>query len=167
MRKLFNKSTSNQENMWDRLLELLLERENLKEQRTRKRMMKIRHLLTERFNNAEVQEICFDLGIDYENFSNEKNKRIMSLLETINHRNMNEDLIAWIYEHRPDVKPEISVILESTRKDADEKLNLLINNTEDLIQIEIMNHIFTDSKHADALLKLFSKYLRTKCFPLE
>lgn len=59
-------------------------------------------LLDARFSGAELDELCFHLGVDSENFPAEKRKRVRELIGYITRRGRLADLLAAARAARPD-----------------------------------------------------------------
>lgn len=68
-------------------------------------LTQLRLTLTERLDREEIQAICFDLGIDYDNIpGSTKSARVRELLAYLSRRNELEKLLAWIQKHRSDIQ---------------------------------------------------------------
>jgi hypothetical protein len=64
----------------------------------------LRQLLAERFDNEELQTICFDLGIDPDNLPGQaKSARARELISYLERRNQLGKLYTWIRQHRIDI----------------------------------------------------------------
>lgn len=69
-----------------------------------KHLTQLRQILSERFSEAELRILTFDLGLDYETLPGDnKNIKAMELVEAMNRRNRLQDLITEGQRHRQDV----------------------------------------------------------------
>jgi formylglycine-generating enzyme required for sulfatase activity len=64
----------------------------------------LRTLLAERMSLSDVQAICFDLAVDFEDLGGSaKSDRLIALLKRLDREGRLSDLVAWGREQRPDI----------------------------------------------------------------
>jgi hypothetical protein len=63
----------------------------------------LRRLLTERFKEEELNTLCFDLGIRYEDFGSGISTKARNLIEHLEDRNRLSNLVKWGRRNRPDI----------------------------------------------------------------
>ncbi len=72
------------------------------QQTTHHNRMKLRELLNMYFSESEIQALCFDLNIDYENLpGNRKGDKVIGLLASIERREQIPDLLKLCAARRP------------------------------------------------------------------
>lgn len=65
---------------------------------------RLRRLLTERFSDDDLRNLCFDLGVDYEDLPGEaKGGKVRELLLHLDNRDCIDDLIDAVQKERPGV----------------------------------------------------------------
>lgn len=65
----------------------------------------IRLLLTERMNLQEIQTVCSDLGINYDELSGEgRTAKIREMIGYLERRQSRDRLLEWIRQNRPDIE---------------------------------------------------------------
>jgi hypothetical protein len=71
-------------------------------------LVHLRQVLADRFSPGDLQTLCFDLGIAYENLSGEEHRlKALNLIQTLERTNRIDDLIAFGQKIRPDVNWQI------------------------------------------------------------
>lgn len=71
-------------------------------------LVHLRHILTERFSQNDLQMLCYDLDISYENLSGDVPKiKALNLLKTLENSNRIDDLIKVGKNIRPNIKWEL------------------------------------------------------------
>ncbi len=75
----------------------------------------LRKTLVEHFSEEEVRDMCFDLGIDYENLPGAgKNSKVRELISYFERQKRTGDLVAWARQMRPVVQWDtVSYVAES------------------------------------------------------
>ena len=64
---------------------------------------KLKQVLTERFDNGELRDLCSELGVDHENLGAGKAEKIRGLIAYLDRRNRLPDLAEAIRRSRPDI----------------------------------------------------------------
>ncbi|MCA9945183.1 MAG: LacI family DNA-binding transcriptional regulator [Anaerolineales bacterium] len=68
-------------------------------------LVKLHKIITKRFNNSELNELCFHLGIDFDNLSGETyTNKVMNLITYLERRNQIPQLIHACKELRPNLE---------------------------------------------------------------
>ncbi len=81
-----------------------LRRVNQQQQVPHNLLVYLRRVLAERFSPAELQMLCFDLGVSYDNLgANEHGLKALQLLQTLERTNRIDELIAFGQALRPDI----------------------------------------------------------------
>jgi hypothetical protein len=71
-------------------------------------LVHLRQVLADRFSPGDLQTLCFDLGVPYENLSGEEYRlKVLSLIQLLERTNRIDDLIAFGQKIRPDVNWQI------------------------------------------------------------
>ncbi len=67
-------------------------------------LVHLRQVLADRFSPGDLQTLCFDLSVPYENLSGEEHRlKALNLIQTLERTNRIDDLIAFGQKIRPDV----------------------------------------------------------------
>ncbi|MCB8977055.1 MAG: hypothetical protein H6657_06460 [Ardenticatenaceae bacterium] len=67
-------------------------------------LVHLRQVLADRFSPGDLQTLCFDLGVPYENLSGEEHRlKVLSLIQTLERTNRIDELITFGQKIRPDV----------------------------------------------------------------
>lgn len=61
----------------------------------------LRKLIIPAFNRAEINVLCFHLGLDYENFPDNKEEKILELIRYCQRNNRLQELLYYCQEKRP------------------------------------------------------------------
>lgn len=71
-------------------------------------LVHLRQVLADRFSPGDLQTLCFDLGVPYENLSGEEHRlKVLSLIQTLERTNRIDELITFGQKIRPDVPWQI------------------------------------------------------------
>jgi len=83
-------------------------RTNQQQQVPHNLLVSLRRILAERFSAAELQMLCFDLGVNYDDLgANEHGLKALQLVQTLERTNRIDDLIEFGRALRPDVAWDI------------------------------------------------------------
>ncbi|MCP4428868.1 MAG: hypothetical protein GY803_30655 [Chloroflexi bacterium] len=99
-------AVSDRLNNLERMLSTLTEKMTVEEQLTvqQKKRSKLRKNLNDHFGVTDLQEICFDLNIDYEDLpGDDKRLKVMELIKHMNRRGHLQELIVMCQELRPNL----------------------------------------------------------------
>jgi hypothetical protein len=67
-------------------------------------LVHLRQVLADRFSPGDLQTLCFDLGVPYENLPGEEHRlKALNLIQTLERTNRIDELIAFGQKIRPDV----------------------------------------------------------------
>ncbi|MAT99339.1 MAG: hypothetical protein CL608_19545 [Anaerolineaceae bacterium] len=67
-------------------------------------LVHLRHVLADRFSPGDLQTLCFDLNVAYDNLPGEEHRlKALNLIQTLERTNRIDDLIAFGQKIRPDV----------------------------------------------------------------
>lgn len=73
-------------------------------------LVHLRQVLVDRFSPGDLQTLCFDLGVPYENLSGDEHRlKVLNLLQTLERTNRIDELIAFGQKIRPDVPWQLTV----------------------------------------------------------
>ncbi len=87
---------------------------------------KLRRLLSKRFNQEEMQNLCQDLRVDYDDLPGEgKIAKIRELIAHLERRNRLDDLITCVKVNRPDLERELQSIEQPSVKTIDRAIAAL------------------------------------------
>ena len=71
-------------------------------------LVHLRQVLADRFSPGDLQTLCFDLNVPYENLSGEEHRlKALNLIQTLERTNRIDDLISFGQKIRPDVNWQI------------------------------------------------------------
>ena len=71
-------------------------------------LVHLRQVLVDRFSPGDLQTLCFDLNVPYENLSGEEHRlKVLNLIQTLERTNRIDELIAFGQKIRPDVPWQI------------------------------------------------------------
>lgn len=72
-------------------------------------LVHLRQVLADRFSPGDLQTLCFDLGVPYENLSGEEHRlKVLSLIQTLERTNRIDELITFGQKIRPDIPWQLS-----------------------------------------------------------
>ncbi len=67
----------------------------------------LRNTLVDRFSADELQNLAYDIGIDYDNLAGDtKSARARNLIEYLHRRGQLDTLVGWVQKNRPDIDPQ-------------------------------------------------------------
>jgi hypothetical protein len=67
-------------------------------------LVHLRHVLADRFSPSDLQTLCFDLNVEYDNLPGDEHRlKALNLIQTLERTNRIDDLIAFGQKIRPDV----------------------------------------------------------------
>lgn len=85
----------------------------------------IREQLVDSFNSSELQELCFNLNVDYEIINGEnKLDKARELLTYLNRRNRMAELVVYCQQERPQIKWDVIKTTQSLNDDFAQNIEL-------------------------------------------
>jgi len=67
-------------------------------------LVHLRQVLVDRFSPGDLQTLCFDLNVPYENLSGDEHRlKVLNLIQTLERTNRIDELIDFGQKIRPDV----------------------------------------------------------------
>ena len=68
---------------------------------TRREVLDLRQKLTDRCSLSDLKDLCFTMGIDYENYPNVKDDFILELLSDLQKRGRVDDFVRTLRQEKP------------------------------------------------------------------
>ncbi|MEM9776256.1 MAG: hypothetical protein AAF902_16885 [Chloroflexota bacterium] len=120
--------------------------------------VELRKALEKYFDDVDLQTLCFDLRLDYDNVKREnKLATVIEIFETCMRRDIIEDLILWCQENRPNV-PWDAIAKQAKEEIENQSYEEVSYKKEDNVLSEESSTI-KRNRRFEELLKWFSPYL--------
>lgn len=128
----------------------------------------VRKFLTRRFSADEIKIICFDLGIDYDEFSHKKSLMVVDFLRWLGQKEQIHCLVVWLHEEGLENDLLFALFngrhLPNTHKDQQTSSEVSNTASSDIAKPKLKSKADTDrvKEFIDASLKAFGGRLDTK-----